>query len=305
MAELPAGRKATMKAHVGGVLAVRFNKDGAYCLTCGQDRVLKLWNPYKEACIKSYLGHGHEVYDVAVADDNSRLASCGGDKMVFYWDVASGNIIRKFRGHELKVNAVSFAASYDKTVRIYDCRHVRKLRRFLSERNSHGRSRSLDAIQTMSDFTDSVTSLAVREHEICTGCVDGWIRIYDIRHGEMISDCVGEAVTCVRFTYDGNCVLCTCMDNKVRLFDKSNGELLNTYTGHKNDSYKVEACMTRGDSHVVCGSEKGDIFFWDLVSGKEVHKLSGHSNVVCSLAYHPSDTYLLSASVDGTVSLWQ
>ncbi len=35
--------------------------------------------------IKTYIGHGHEVLDVAIAEDNSRLASCGGDKLVFYW----------------------------------------------------------------------------------------------------------------------------------------------------------------------------------------------------------------------------
>ena len=39
----------------------------------------------KGASIKTYVGHGHEVLDVAIADDNSRLASCGGDKLVFYW----------------------------------------------------------------------------------------------------------------------------------------------------------------------------------------------------------------------------
>ncbi len=43
--------------------------------------------------IKTYIGHGHEVLDVAIAEDNSRLASCGGDKLVFYW-VRKKNILR-------------------------------------------------------------------------------------------------------------------------------------------------------------------------------------------------------------------
>jgi len=30
------------------------------------------------------------------------------------------------------------------------------------------------------------------------------------------------------------------MDNTLRLLDKSNGELLNSYVGHKNESFKVE-----------------------------------------------------------------
>jgi len=97
----------------------------------------------------------------------------------------------------------------------------------------------------MSEATDSVTSLAVRAHEILTGCVDGYMRRYDVRMGEMVSDCLLHPITCVRFTHDGNCLLATCMDDTVRLFDKSNGELLNSYSGHKNSSYKVESAMTR------------------------------------------------------------
>lgn len=78
-------------------------------------------------------GRLEQVFDVATAEDNSRLASVGGDKLVFYWDVATGNIIRKFRGHELRVNTCKFAGegssvivsgSYDKTVRIFDCRRA-------------------------------------------------------------------------------------------------------------------------------------------------------------------------------------
>lgn len=97
----------------------------------------------------------------------------------------------------------------------------------------------------MTEATDSVASLAVRGPEILTGCVDGHMRRYDVRKGEMVADCLVHPITCVRFTHDGNCLLATCMDNTVRLLDKSNGELLNSYSGHKNDSYKVESSMTR------------------------------------------------------------
>jgi len=70
-------------------------------------------------------------------------------------------------------------------------------------------------MQVMSEATDSVTSMAVRGHEILTGCVDGYVRRYDVRMGEMVSDCLVHPIICVRFTHDGNCVLATCMDNTV------------------------------------------------------------------------------------------
>lgn len=44
--------------------------DGEYCLTCGSDKKIKLWNPYKELCLKTYAGHGDSVMDVCGSCDS-------------------------------------------------------------------------------------------------------------------------------------------------------------------------------------------------------------------------------------------
>ena len=41
----------------GAIRAVRFNKDGNYCITCGADKNVKLWNPYKQLKLQMYSGH--------------------------------------------------------------------------------------------------------------------------------------------------------------------------------------------------------------------------------------------------------
>ena len=37
--------------------------DGNYCLTCGGDKTVKLWNPHTGLLVKTYVGHGQEVLD--------------------------------------------------------------------------------------------------------------------------------------------------------------------------------------------------------------------------------------------------
>lgn len=122
-----------LRGHEGAVLAARFNANGEYCLSCGKDRTIRLWNPHRGLHIKTYKSHGREVRDVHVTEyepihfmlpflnwlnvlviyssllfifgrDNSKLCSCGGDRQVFYWDVATGRVIRKFRGHDSEVS---------------------------------------------------------------------------------------------------------------------------------------------------------------------------------------------------------
>ena len=72
---LPTKCAATLVGHEGAVMCVSFNKDGNYCLSGGQDRSVRLWNPTKGTIIKTYNAHAHVVLDVCTTKDNARMAS--------------------------------------------------------------------------------------------------------------------------------------------------------------------------------------------------------------------------------------
>lgn len=64
--DLPTKEVNVLKGHEGAVLAARFNANGEYCLSCGKDRTIRLWNPHRGIHIKTYKSHGREVRDVHV-----------------------------------------------------------------------------------------------------------------------------------------------------------------------------------------------------------------------------------------------
>ncbi|PSC74259.1 WD repeat domain-containing 83 [Micractinium conductrix] len=293
---LPCREHAVLTGHEGPVLAVRFNRQGTYALSGGKDRSVRLWNPHRGIPIKVYAGHGYEVRDVAVAGDNSKFASCGGDRQVFLWDVSTGAIVRKFRGHDATINALCYGAGgevlvsggYDAAVKVWDCR-----------------SRSIDPIQTMRAFRDSVTSVALTERaEILAGSVDGSVRRFDVRMGRVFTDELHHPVTCVQVSRDHNCVLAACMDGTLRLLDRADGDLLAEYTGHKHASFKMDCAFSPSDAYVIGSSEDGRVFYWELVDAQLVDSFQAHADVVCSLAMHPKGECLLTSSVDGTIKVW-
>lgn len=320
----------------GSVNVVRFTKDGNYCLTGGDDRVVRLWNPHKDdpaatsitntnaagpknaLLIKKYEGmHGYSILDVAVSHDNARFASSGVDKSVFLWDVTSGRVVRRIQHHTQKVNAlemnddstVLLTASYDQTVCIWDLR-----------------SNMRDPIQTLADFKDSVTSLARTQCSILAGSVDGCLRTYDLRKGLLHTDSFpGECITCVRTTHDKNCAVSMCMalsdahlgraavlpgsgmGAKVRLSDIATGRLVKSYSGHRHNSYKSECCVANDDVHIVAGSEDGSIHFWHIITTlQDAQKtiFGAHTSGVSALSHHPTKPLLLSAGYDGKTKLW-
>uniref|UniRef100_A0A8C6QE70 WD repeat domain-containing protein 83 n=1 Tax=Nannospalax galili TaxID=1026970 RepID=A0A8C6QE70_NANGA len=288
--ELPQKLLKTLDCGQGAVRAVRFNVDGNYCLTCGSDKTLKLWNPLRGTLLRTYSGHGYEVLDAASSIDNSSLCSGGGDKTVVLWDVASGQVVRKFRGHAGKVNTVQFneeatvilSGSIDSSIRCWDCR-----------------SRKPEPVQKLEEARDGISSVKVSDHEIL---VVGTTRSTQL-HPPAILFTPGP-ITCTCFSRDGQCTLVSSLDSTLRLLDKDTGELLGEYTGHKNQQYKLDCCLNERDTHVISCSENGKVFFWDLVEGALVLALPVGSSVVQSLAYHPTEPCLLTA-MGGSIQCWR
>lgn len=157
-----------------------------------------------------------------MCQDNSKFASCGGDKVCFLYDIASGKVLRRFQAHTQRINAVEmndeatllFSGSYDKSTHIWDLR-------------SHMR----EPIQSLTDFTDSVTAIALSRSEISVSSVDGKVRTYDLRMGRMNVDEFLDPVTFLRFSYDQQCALSTCLGGVLRLTEVASGKVLQSYTG--------------------------------------------------------------------------
>uniref|UniRef100_A0A3P8Z3F9 WD repeat domain-containing protein 83 n=1 Tax=Esox lucius TaxID=8010 RepID=A0A3P8Z3F9_ESOLU len=272
--QVPQHLLRTIDCQQGAVRAVRFNADGNYLLSCGSDKSLKLWSVSRGTLLKTYSGHGYEVLDADGSYDNSQLCSCSSDKTVILWDVATGQVTRKLRG------------SIDGTVRCWDTR-----------------SRKFDPIQILDEARDGISSLKVSEHELLTGSVDGRVRRYDLRMGQLHVDFINSPVTCVCFSADAQCTLTSSLDSTVRLLDKSTGEMLGEYTGHTMKGYKLDCCLSSKDTHILSCSEDGHVYCWDLVEGSLTLKLPVGKAVVQSLSFHPSETFLLT-SMEGRVQVW-
>jgi len=104
--------------------------------------------------------------------------------------------------------------SFDATVKFWDTK-----------------SNSTKPLLTLSEAKDSVSSLAVAGHHIFVGSVDGRVRTYDIRMGEVYIDLIGAPVTSVTTTNQADSMLVSTLDSTLRLIDRKDGRCLQTYKG--------------------------------------------------------------------------
>ncbi|KAL0956434.1 hypothetical protein HGRIS_002582 [Hohenbuehelia grisea] len=292
---------ASLENHKGSVNVARYSKGAAqYVLTGGQDRSVRLWNASSGAEIKTFNAHGYEVLSISVSHDNAQFSSSGGDRSIFVWDVMTGVTTRRISGHMGKVFAVEYnedasvlvSGSFDTSVRLWDLR-----------------SQNRQPIQVLDEAGDAVQTLHVGRTSIITGSVDGHVRTYDLRKGELRCDFIGQPITAVVPTQDQQTILVTTLDSHLRLMDMSNGKMLNEFSGHTNTSYRCRGCFSHGEVSVLCGDEKGQVWAWDLLDAKPMQPNPPpqvHSKVITWTEHHPTDTgELITASADGTVKIWR
>lgn len=48
---------------INETVIIHIKVNGNYCLTCGSDKTVRLWNPHRGLLIKTYKGPGAEVFD--------------------------------------------------------------------------------------------------------------------------------------------------------------------------------------------------------------------------------------------------
>ncbi|KAK8187301.1 mitogen-activated protein kinase organizer 1 [Phyllosticta capitalensis] len=266
-APFPTQQIARLSGHNGPVHALTYSAGlGQYILTGSSDRSIRLFNATKASLVQSYTGHGYEVLDISVTEDNARFASCGGDKTVFVWDVATAKTVRRLAGHVGRVNGVAWGAagdvvvsgSFDATVKLWDLK-----------------SQSTKPLMSLEEARDSVSCVAVVEHQVFAGSVDGRIRTYDIRMGMVYEDVVGHPITSLTPTKLADSVLVSSLDSTLRLMDLANGKLLQAFKSpsYTNTAYRIRSTLANKDATALSGSEDGTVVAWDVVSGEVIHTL--------------------------------
>jgi len=92
-----------------GVYQVKFSSNGAYFISAGLDRKLKLTEIDTGQEIRIFTGHTNLVNSINLSPDGNRIITSGWDGTVRIWDFYSGLQVVKIRAHEGGV----YNAKYD------------------------------------------------------------------------------------------------------------------------------------------------------------------------------------------------
>eukprot|EP00667_Euglena_gracilis_P014669 EG_transcript_15208 len=137
------------------------------------------------------------------------------------------------------------------------------------------------------------------------------VRLFDTRHIDQgpFATFAGQGdpsldVMHLRFSPDGNRLLCATNENYLFLLDAFNGRHVQQYTDHQNGSgCSLEPSFTADGKFVASGSEDGSVYVWETETGRLVcRKEDCHAGPVGSVRFNPK--YLMAASCCYNLVFW-
>ncbi|KDE08948.1 hypothetical protein MVLG_01038 [Microbotryum lychnidis-dioicae p1A1 Lamole] len=132
----------TLEGNHGDVYSARWHPSGQHLVTGGYDKIVRLFDVESGTILKTFTGHSLSISSVMFNPLGNLIVSGSKDSNVRFWDSVSGLCIRTLNAQLGEVTSVDMSDSYlltssrDNSVRLWDVRMLRPLKRFKAHSNT-------------------------------------------------------------------------------------------------------------------------------------------------------------------------
>jgi WD40 repeat protein len=255
---------------------------------------------------------GDIVHSVAFTPDGTAMAAAGGntdDFAVHIWEAASGQSFGTLDGHTGIIWGVAFSpdgqmlasVSSDKTAKIWDWRNGTLLKSLDFPGEVSSVSFSPDG-QTLAVGGVDQPQNQIQNAAIWTFSVGSWNPVH--KFSEFLN------ITALVYSPDGRWLIGGGSSRNVQVWQASDGASLFTL----NHAHQVSKAAISPDSSTVATATcettvndvcmEGEIWLWDLRTGKLIQKLKGFPDVVEGIAFSVDGSSLIASSRNGMVRVY-
>ncbi|KAK3017860.1 hypothetical protein RJ639_004552 [Escallonia herrerae] len=296
---VPDTCKHKIPAHEGGCAAIIFENNSDKIVSGGQDQAVKIWDANTGSLSRTLYGCLGSVLDLTITYDNRSVIAASSSNNLYVWDAISGRVRHTLTGHIDKVCAVDVSkfssrhvvsAAYDRTIKVWDLNKGYCINTIIFHSNCNALCVSMDGLT------------------ICSGHVDGNLRMWDIQTGKLVSEVAAHslAVTSLSLSRNGNVILTSGRDNLHNLFDMRSLEVCGTLraSGNRVASNWSRSSISADDNYVAAGSADGSVSIWSISKANIVSTLKEHTSSVLCCSWSGLGKPLATSDRNGVICTW-
>jgi WD40 repeat protein len=300
---------------MGQVESVTFGPDAQSWLAAGfGNGLVRVWREDRPTSPRLvFQADPVDVNTLDYSPDGDLLATGADDDLVRLWEAQSGDPVETFTGHEGVINAVNFAttapllisASNDGTARLWDLSSGDVVRRYRG---------FVEPVTAVDYGPDGRLILAGGVERTFAGETVHTVRLLDSQTGLAIQQMTGHDATIndVELGPNLDTALSVDSDGLLIVWDALAGTAPMTFS-HDGVGALAVRYLPGDPTQAITGLANGGLARWDLTSGEIVQTYGpavdkdalGHLDPVQDLAITSDGQYLISASQDRTMVLWE
>ncbi len=292
----------------GDVRTLYFSPNGNTFITQSTQMNVYLWDIDTGELINRLLERRNYIKQVHISPNGKTIAGRGNDGTILIWDANTGqllNTITDIKGELFQVNystdgSIIVSSSSENTTQLWNPNTGQLIRTITG----------IKGTIVGAYFSKNANTIVTRIYE--ESDYDGAF-MWDGFTGQHIRDLsYSGAISLVNSSPDGKIVtIADGHSSDVILFDIFNRQQLKTFAGHVG----LESCGGGAISDVrfshnrtkmaTASSIDATTIIWNPKTGERLKTLTGHTNVINSIAFTPDGKTLATGSSDGTILLWE